>query len=213
MPPVAKATALKIDEITEFSLVPRSMGRPANEHAQISITKAKEGGAQVPNEATPTDIQKAVDEAVAKARAEDAARIAKAEAESARLAEIVKTSAEEIAKANEEKAFAKCEQRLEKQGISKALAGDFRAFEKSSPEASGRIEAEMARLVKVASNVSALTKSIGSVTAQEGSAQSKLEKAIADLRKADPSLSESAAYDKAFDSLSMVEKAAVLGDK
>ena len=182
------------------------MGRPANEHAQISITKNHEGGAQVPNEATPTDIQKALDE-IAILKAQNAEVAKKAEAEAA----INKANAEKIAKMEEAEAFAKCEQRITSQGISKALAPDFRAFEKANPEASGRIEAEMARLGKVASNVSALTKSIGEVTVSEGSPQAKLEKAISEIRKANPRLSREEAYLQAYDGLSKQEQLDMIG--
>lgn len=148
-----------------------------------------------PNEGIPTDVQKAIDAV----KAEAAAEIAKAKAEAAEQAAINKANSEEIAKMKEAEAFAKTEARITSQGISKALAPDFRAFEKSNPEAAGRIEAEMARLVKVASNVSALTKSIGEVAPpEEGSPAAKLNKAVDDLMKADGDLTRAQAITKAL---------------
>ena len=138
------------------------------------------------------DVQKAIDAA----KAEAAAEIAKARAEAA--AEIAKAN-ERLAAADEREAFAKCEARIASQGISKALAADFRTFEKSNPEAAARIEAEMARLVKVANNVGALTKSIGSVAPpEEGSPAAKLNKAVDDLLKADSDLTRAQAITKAL---------------
>lgn len=192
MPNVAKATTLKIDQIDEFSLVPRSMGKPANKHAQISITKAQEGGALMPpNEGIPADVQKALDAAEA--------RIAKAEAAAAaKDAELAKTN-DVIAKMQENEAFAKCEARIVSQGISKALAPDFRAFEKSNPEASGRIESELAKALARADATEALTKQISrAAPPQEGSNAAKLAKAVQEVQSANPGLTHAQAVTKAI---------------
>ena len=204
----ADSTALQIVEITEFSLVPNTLGSPANEHATIDLTKAQEGGAQVPNDSIPTDIQKALEE-IALLKAQNAEVAKKAEAE----ALINKANAEKIAGMEEAAAFAKCESRLDSQGISKALAADFRAFEKAAPESCARIEAALAKATRAAANVDALTKSIGEFTHEEGSPAAKLAKSIETLRKADTKLSENAAYNMAFDGLSKSDQLALIGGK
>ena len=159
----------------------------------------------MPNESTPpTDIQKALDE-IAVLKAQNAAALAKAEAEAA----INKANSEEIAKMREQEAFAKTEARIVSQGISKAMAPHIRAVEKSNPDAAKAIEAEMARLTLVANTVSRLTKAIGEGQGESTGPDAKLQKCIAELKKADSKLSDSAAYQKAFDSLTAAEQAAL----
>ena len=156
-----------------------------------------------PNEGISVDVQKAMDAI----RAETAAEIAKARADAA--AEVAKAN-ERLAAADEREAFAKTEFRLTSQGISKAMAPHIRAFEKSNPDAAKAIEAEMARLTLVANTVSRLTKAIGEGQSESTGPDAKLQKCIAELKKADSKLSDSAAYQKAFDSLTAAEQAALL---
>lgn len=160
----------------------------------------------MPNEATPTDIQKALTDEIAVLKAQNAAALAKAEAEAA----INKANSEEIAKMKEAEAFAKTESRLVSVGISKAMAPHIRAFEKSHPEAAVAIENEMARLTLVANTVSRLTKAIGEGQGESTGPEAKLQKCIADLKKADSSLTDAAARLQAYDSLTAAERAALL---
>ena len=198
------ATALKITRIDEFSLVPRIMGNPANEHATIDLTKTDKGGAQVPNESLPaSDVQKAIEDALAKAKADFAA------ASAVKDAELAKATAD-IAKMHEESELRKCAERLDAQGISKALAADVRTLEKAAPEAAKNLVAELARVTKVATTVSRLTKAIGEGQGESTGHDAKLAKSIADLKKANPALSDAAAYTAAFEALSASEQAALI---
>tara|TARA_R110000868_G_scaffold249005_4_gene505539 strand:+ start:576 stop:1133 length:558 start_codon:yes stop_codon:yes gene_type:complete len=159
------ATTLKIGQIDEFSLVPRSLGRPANEHATITLTKTQEGGAQVPTETPAIDIQKAIDDAVAKAKAESAAE----------LAEVRKT-----ANALQEAAdFAKVADFCKSNGLKVELANPLRAIEKAAPAEYALVSAELVRLQKAADAVSVLTSRIS--TTARPSANGDLEKAIAPM--------------------------------
>jgi len=158
MPTPQKRNDLFITRINEISFVDKG-DNPLAGAVILKAAPLSQTGASMANEATPTAEELAKrDEAFAKLQAEFA-----------------KTQAD-LAKMQEEAALTAIVKAMPP-GVDASLAADLRTVQKASPEAYNRINAELVKLAKQASAVSALTTRIGSVGAPAGVSE-RLQKAV-----------------------------------
>lgn len=173
--------SLKITELNEISFVDKGDNPPAG----VIIVKSAPPtpGATVAEQ----DIQKQIDAAVAKAKAdaEEAAKVEKAALEA------------RVAKMEEDQAVAKTADFCKSAGLDFAKLGThIRAIEKAAPEAAVVLKAELERLAKGrAAAVNLNGKQIAGVGKAAGGAQSQMDAKVAEIMKRD-NLARPAAYSK-----------------